>query len=298
MVAQTRRSSRIEHVMKTLGVIANPVKDQAGRVLVRLAERAVQAGIALVPDDGTAALMGQAGGRGPAAMDGVDAIMVLGGDGTLLRAVQALHGRDVPIIGVNLGGLGFMTSVAETELERAVDCLARDEFGISQRTMLECRVASTAAGAGPFRALNDVVMTSMESRVATLRMQVDGQAVGDFVCDGVILSTPTGSTGHSLSAGGPLLMPEARALVVSLICPHTLSTRPLVLPDDVTIEVTVVATSGGVFLTADGQVGQSLAAGDRVVVRRDPRGVRFIHLPGYSYFGVLRQKLHWRGSNV
>ena len=284
--------------MKTLGVIANPVKEHAGQVLARLTARAAKAGIALVPDTVTAALMGQAPPAAGAAMDGVDAVMVLGGDGTLLRAVQALHGRDVPVIGVNLGGLGFMTSVAETELDRAVDCLARDEFSVSQRTLLECRVASAETGAGPFRALNDVVMHAMHSRVATLRMQVDGQQVGDFVCDGLILSTPTGSTGHSLSAGGPLLMPEARALVASLICPHTLSTRPLVLPDDVTIEVTVAATAGGVFLTADGQVGQSLAAGDRVVVRRDPRGVRFIHLPGYSYFGVLRQKLHWRGSNV
>lgn len=284
--------------MKTLGVVANPVKDQAGQVLGRLAALAAEAGIALIPDAATATLMGQAPDPAAAAMDGVDAIMVLGGDGTLLRAVHTLRGRDVPVIGVNLGGLGFMTSVAEIELERAVDCLARDEFGVSQRAMLECRVASAEAGAGPFRALNDVVMNSMHSRVSTLRMQVDGQQVGDFVCDGLILSTPTGSTGHSLSAGGPLLMPEARALVVSLICPHTLSTRPLVLPDDVTIEVTVAATSGGVFLTADGQIGQSLAAGDRVMVRRDPCGVRFIHLPGYSYFGVLRQKLHWRGSNV
>ena len=284
--------------MKTLGVIANPVKEQAGRVLARLAARAATAGITLVPDTATAALMGRMPDPAGAAMDRVDAIMVLGGDGTLLRAVQSLHGRDVPVIGVNLGGLGFMTSVAESELERAVDCLARDEFGVSRRAMLECCVASDEVGAGPFRALNDVVMTSMQSRVATLRMQVDGQPVGDFVCDGLVLSTPTGSTGHSLSAGGPLLMPEARALVVSLICPHTLSTRPLVLPDDVTIEVSVAATAGGIFLTADGQVGQSLAAGDRVVVRRDPRDVRFIHLPGYSYFGVLRQKLHWRGSNV
>ena len=298
-MAQTRRiGHREEDSMKTLGVIANPVKEQAGRVLARLAARAATAGITLVPDTATAALMGRMPDPAGAAMDRVDAIMVLGGDGTLLRAVQSLHGRDVPVIGVNLGGLGFMTSVAESELERAVDCLARDEFGVSRRAMLECCVASDEVGAGPFRALNDVVMTSMQSRVATLRMQVDGQPVGDFVCDGLVLSTPTGSTGHSLSAGGPLLMPEARALVVSLICPHTLSTRPLVLPDDVTIEVSVAATAGGIFLTADGQVGQSLAAGDRVVVRRDPRDVRFIHLPGYSYFGVLRQKLHWRGSNV
>ncbi len=285
--------------MKILGVVANVEKEQAPTVLARLSAQAARAGIALVPDFATAALMGVKDvTRGGPFPDSIEAVMVLGGDGTMLRAVRALAGRDVPVIGVNLGSLGFMTSVAQSDLDRAVDCLARDEYSISRRAILECRILSAGAAEGRYRALNDVVVTSIHSRVVTLRMHVNGQEVGDFVCDGLIVSTPTGSTGHSLSAGGPVLMPEAGALVVSLICPHTLSTRPLVLPDDVTIEVLVTASSGSLSASVDGQVGQLLSQGDRLSVRRDERGVRFMHLPGYSYFGVLRQKLHWRGSNV
>jgi NAD+ kinase len=285
--------------MKTLGVIANCRKESAGRVLTRLRERAAGAGITLFPDAATCELMNcPCALDGPAVFDQVEAVMVLGGDGTMLRAVRALEGRDLPVIGVNLGSLGFMTSVAESDLDRAVDCLARGEFGVSKRVVLECNARSAISGAGHYRALNDVVITSVHSRVVTLSVRVDDSSVGDFVCDGLILSTPTGSTGHSLSAGGPVIMPEAGALVVSLICPHTLSTRPLVLPDEVIVEVTVTASAGKVALTADGQIGQELAQGDRVEIRRASRHVRFIHLPGYSYFGVLRQKLHWRGSNV
>jgi NAD+ kinase len=285
--------------MKTLGVIVNARKERAGEVLARLRERSAAAGVELFPDAAACALM-----KIPCAVDApalfgrVEAVMVLGGDGTMLRAVRALEGRDLPVMGVNLGSLGFMTSVAESDLERAVDCLARGEFGVSKRAVLECNARSAVSGAGQYQALNDIVITSIHSRVVTLSMRVDGASVGDFVCDGLIVSTPTGSTGHSLSAGGPVIMPEAGALVVSLICPHTLSTRPLVLPDGVVIEVTVSASAGRTALTADGQIGQELAQGDSVEIRRASRTVRFSHLPGYSYFGVLRQKLHWRGSNV
>ena len=129
-------------------------------------------------------------------------------------------------------------------------------------------------------------------------MFVDNQEVGDFVCDGIIISTPTGSTGHSLSAGGPVLMPTSSDVVVTLICPHTLSTRPLVVPHDSVIEVRVMERAVGARLSVDGQVGQPLEIGDVVRATRSPQGVRFIHLPNYSYFTVLRQKLHWRGSNV
>lgn len=285
--------------MKTLGVIANCDKARARDVLLRLRTCAGRSGLALFPDPATATLMGvPCTADVPALYDRVEAVMVLGGDGTMLRAARALDGRDLPVIGVNLGGLGFMTSVAESDLERAVDCLARDEFSVSLRSVLETRVHSAAAGPVSYRALNDVVLTSAHFRVVTLAMKVGEQAVGDFVCDGLIVSTPTGSTGHSLSAGGPVLMPEARTIVVSLICPHTLSTRPLVLTDDVTIELTVARSTGKTALTVDGQVGLELAEGDRIEVRQAARGVRFAHLPGYSYFAVLRQKLHWRGSNV
>ena len=285
--------------MKTLGVIANTRKEQAAAVLQRLLVKAVELGVKIVPDQATAGLLGLRGETlSRDALRTVEAVMVLGGDGTMLRAVRELDGLDIPVIGVNLGSLGFMTSVAEKDLERGLECLVRRDYTLSLREMMDCSTRRGNARSVRYRALNDMVMTALSTRVVTLRMRVDGEDVGDFVCDGLIVSTPTGSTGHSLSAGGPVLLPAARAFVVSLICPHTLSTRPLVLPDDARIEVQVVRSVGDVALAADGQVSESLKEGDIVEVSRSAQGVRFIHLPGYSYFAVLRQKLHWRGTNV
>jgi NAD+ kinase len=285
--------------MKTIGVIANCGKEKAAAVLSRLKTKADSMGIRLLPEPETAALLGVASaGEDRTVLRSAEIVMVLGGDGTMLRAVRALDGRDVPVIGVNLGSLGFMTSVTEDKLEHALDCLAAGNYTTSLRTIMDCHVDSGGKGLADYRALNDVVMTSVGSRVATLRMTVNGESVGDFVCDGLVISTPTGSTGHSLSTGGPILMPSSRVLVTSLICPHTLSTRPLVFPDDALLSVEVVERSLGAKLVVDGQVDQALEVGDRVDIRRSGNGIRLIHLPGYSYFSVLRQKLHWRGSNV
>ena len=201
------------------------------------------------------------------------------------------------MIGVNLGALGFMTSVTENDLERALECLVSKNYTTSTRVLLDCSVMREGSSIGSYRALNDVVVVC-GSRVGTLRMTVNAEEVGDFVCDGLIVSTPTGSTGHSLSAGGPVLMPTSPAVVVSLICPHTLSTRPLVLSNDSVIEITVVERAVAANLAVDGQVGQPLEIGDLIRVTTSPHGVRLIHLPGYSYFAVMRQKLHWRGTNV
>lgn len=285
--------------MKTIGVIANCVKEKAPEVLGRLRTKAESLGIRLLPEPETAALLGlTATGTARDILRSAEIVIVLGGDGTMLRAVRALDGRDVPVIGVNLGALGFMTSVTEDKLEHALDCLVAGNYSTTLRTIIECDVIQRGQTVAKYRALNDVVLTSVGSRVTTLRMTVGGESVGDFVCDGLIISTPTGSTGHSLSAGGPILMPSSRALVASLICPHTLSTRPLVIHDDAVVAVEVVERSLGIKLGVDGQVGQALEIGDRVEIRRSGQGVRLIHLPGYSYFSVLRQKLHWRGSNV
>jgi len=284
--------------MKLLGVIANCAKERAPAVVARLRAKADQLGLKLLADSATAALMGVASSASPCdVVRQADTVMVLGGDGSMLRAVRELDGRDVPVIGVNLGSLGFMTSVTENDLERALDCLMRNDYTTSLRTMLDCSVIRNGCAEGTFRALNDAVI-ACGARVGTLRMSVDGQVAGDCVCDGLIVSTPTGSTGHSLSAGGPVLIPTSPAMVVTLICPHTLSNRPLVLSNDSTVEIAVVERAVGAKLTVDGQVGQALEIGDVVRVRRSPAGVRFIHLPGYDYFSVLRQKLHWRGSNV
>jgi NAD+ kinase len=284
--------------MKTLGVIANCEKERAPVVLARLRKKAESLGLTLFPDTATAGLMGLNSEATPYDVcQQADVVMVLGGDGSMLRVVRELDGRDIPVIGVNLGALGFMTSVTENDLERALDCLVQKNYTTSLRVMMDCSVLRDEAVVGAYQALNDSVIFC-GARVGTLRMSVDGQEVGDFVCDGLIVSTPTGSTGHSLSAGGPVLMPTSPAVVVSLICPHTLSTRPLVLTNESKIEVQVVERVVGGRLSVDGQIGQPLEIGDIVRVTRSRNGVRFIHLPGYNYFSVLRQKLHWRGSNV
>lgn len=284
--------------MKKLGVIANCAKERAPAVLARLRKKAEALNLTLLADTATAGLMNIRSVATPYdVVQNADTVMVLGGDGSLLRAVRELEGRDVPVIGVNLGALGFMTSVTENDLERALDCLVARNYSTSTRVLLDCMVIRGEVSVGAYRALNDVVLVC-GSRVGTLRMTVNGEEVSDFVCDGLIVSTPTGSTGHSLSAGGPVLMPTSPAVVVSLICPHTLSTRPLVLSNDSTIDVAVVERAVAANLAVDGQVGQPLEIGDVVRITKSSHHVRLIHLPGYSYFAVMRQKLHWRGSNV
>ncbi len=285
--------------MKTLGIIANCRKRHAPAVLEKLAKRASELGFELRAADATAELLP---GVDSEPLEDVfaasDVMMVLGGDGTMLSAVRAMHGRSKPLIGVNIGSLGFMTSVAEEDLSSALRCLRDETFVVSERTVAESVV--THAGASETHcALNDVVITSgPSSRITTLDVTIGDDAVTSYVCDGLIVSTPTGSTGHSLSAGGPILTPETRAFVISPICPHTLSSRPLVVPDTSEIRICLAGQSKEALLSVDGQIGLTIGSGDAVVVRRCEQRVRFLHLPDYDYFEVLRRKLRWRGSNV
>ncbi|MEI7437257.1 MAG: NAD(+)/NADH kinase [bacterium] len=285
--------------MKCIGLMANDQKPRAAEALARLCDHASALGFTLLADEKTRRLRGAdptVGALDAASLAAVEAIVVLGGDGTMLRAVRALHGLDVPLMGVNVGGLGFMTSVAEADLERALDCLRQDAFTISIRTVLDIVAHRGGETLAVFRALNEVALNTGTLRVITLSVQVDGDPMGEITGDGLIVATPTGSTGHSLSAGGPVLTPTATALTITGICPHAMSARPLVVPDCSVIRVTVSCADGDVICTADGQVSHPLRTGDEVVVNKSAQSVRFLHLPGYSWFGVLRQKLHWRGS--
>ena len=286
--------------MKTIGVVANCSKPSAPRILRRLAERARCHGLRLLAlDPASDFLPGARRAEADKKAPPVAVLMALGGDGTMLRAIRSLQGRDIPVLGVNLGSLGFLTSVGQQDMEHALDCLARGTFTTSRRALAECRVLRGSKRVSRYQALNDVVIDrGASSRIVTLNLLVGGEEVSAYRADGLIVSTPTGSTGHSLSAGGPILHPASRAFVISLICPHTLSTRPLVIPDDKRIVVEIARSTGDLPLSVDGQVGEPLRAGDRVAIRRSPRAVRFIHLPDYSYFSVLRQKLHWRGSTL
>jgi NAD+ kinase len=283
--------------MKTLGVIANTSKPRAEDVVGRIAAKARELGVALVAESTTAALSDDITEVSrEALLDQADAIAALGGDGTMLRAARVLDGRDTPVMGVNIGSLGFLTSIAEDELDHALESLAAGDIDLRHWAVADAVVLSQGKEAGYYRALNDVVLRGGSPRVVTLELSVDGDHVTSYVCDGLIVSTPAGSTGYSLAAAGPILTPSVEAFVISLICPHTLSSRPLVVPDSSEIVVTVGDTGGALFLTADGQVGQSLEQGDCVKIKRSEQDVRVVQIPGHSYFSVLREKLTWRGS--
>ncbi len=287
--------------VRKLAIVANCGKPRAADVLRRIAAGAAERGIALVSDAPVRALIGA--GAPLAEEDtvaGVDAVLALGGDGTMLRAVRAVNGRPIPVLGVNIGGLGFLTTVAEEELDRALTCLATGQGEISRVGVLACTVRRAGRELARYRALNEVVVSSGPSyRVITLDVSIDDDSVTSYVCDGLIVATPSGSTGHSLSAGGPILSPETPALVLSLICPHTLSWRPLVVPDRSAIAVTVAGSSAAdPTLNVDGQMSHGIRRGDTITVTRSPDDACFVRLPGYSYFNVLRRKLRWSGSNI
>jgi NAD+ kinase len=284
--------------MKHLGVIANTGKPRAAAVLQRLAALAQSLDLTLCTTAETAALLpGASVIAGGEAFRAVDAVLALGGDGTMLAAVRSLHGLNKPLIGVNIGSLGFMTSVSEQDMERALCCLRDETYLVSERSVAECVVRTVDGATDHYCALNDVVVSSgASSRVVRLEVSAGESLVTTYVCDGLIVSTPTGSTGHSLSSGGPIMLPETHAFVISVICPHTLSSRPLVVPDQTVIRVRVCEAIHHLRLSVDGQVGRALKSDDVVEVRRGARNVRFLHLPDYDYFSVLRRKLNWSGS--
>jgi NAD+ kinase len=286
--------------MKTIGVIANCGKRESRDVLKRLAAKASALGLTTISCGDTARYLPGCRTVNAARLGSrIDALIALGGDGTLLHAAHLLGKTDVPILGVNLGALGFLTSITVGELEEALDHLARGKFKLSKRTTATVVARRGARKLGSFCALNDIVVGwGRSSRIITVDAEVDGDRIASYRCDGLILSTPTGSTGHSLSAGGPIVHPESSVLLMNVICPHTLSARPLVLPDRAKLALTITSAARPLLLSVDGQEELTLRQGDRLLIERSPTPVRFVHLPGYSYFRVLRQKLQWRGSSV
>lgn len=286
--------------MKTIGVVANILKPQAPAVLARLSATARHLGLRLVAPPDTARLLPGARRSNPERFrPGLEAVLALGGDGTLLHAARMAQLTETPILGINLGKLGFLTSATVDELDEGLTLLVKGGYRISPRTVAEVAVVRDGRKLGTYRALNDIVAGwGRSSRITTFAVEVDGEMMTSYRCDGIIVSTPTGSTGHSLSAGGPILHPEADVLLLNVICPHTLSARPIVLPDRSQLALTVTGAAKPLLLSVDGQEEMQLRQGDRLVVQRSRRNVNLIHLPGYRYFNVLRQKLQWSGSSV
>lgn len=229
--------------------------------------------------------------------ESLDLLLTLGGDGTLLRGARYLAGRDIPILGVNLGRLGFLTSCGGDEFEDALRLWSRGEFMAENRMTLDSRAYGVdGAPRGNWRCLNDVVLHKGGfARVVRFAVYVDGEPIGAFGADGVVISTPTGSTGYSLSAGGPVVVPTVESIIVTPVSPHTLAMRPLVLPPDVEVAVSAEDGPEGLLVTVDGQVGTTFTSGETLRIRRASTPVRIVRFPGTSFFVRLRHKLGWGG---
>ena len=223
-----------------------------------------------------------------------DLIVVLGGDGTLLSVARLVERPKVPILGVNLGGLGFMTEVAVDELESVLERTLAGDFTVERRMTLEVRLESKRAKPKKFRVLNDAVIAKgARSRIIDLEAYIGKEYLCTYRADGLIISTPTGSTAYSLAAGGPILYPSLGAIVLSPICPHTLTNRPIVVSSKSTIRVMVRSGGNTVFLSPDGQQGVVLKDGDVVEARDYGVPVSLVKAPSRGYFEILRDKLKW-----
>jgi NAD+ kinase len=281
--------------VRALGICVKPEQPQVADLVGELEDWLRERGIRTELDPQAARWKGETAPPFEETAGKVDLVVVLGGDGTLLAAARAVGTRAVPILGVNLGGLGFLTDTASGELYRALEDVLAGRYKVETRMRLEVGAERNGRSLGRFLALNDAVIgKSALSRMIELETLADGAPVTTYHADGLIAATPTGSSAYSLSAGGPLLLPEFEAIVLTPICPHTLTQRPLVQPQTSRVEIRVHLQRGGdVHLTVDGQVGEALAEGDVVHVRRSEHPVHLLVPPGRNRFEVMRAKLRW-----
>ncbi len=281
--------------MIRLGVVGHLGYEGLPDVLATLRRLTPALGLALSYEDSLREIAGE--GAQPFVPGAVDAMLTLGGDGTLLRASRIVEDHPVPILGINLGRLGFLTCCPVAQLEDALRRLASGDYIVEPRMTLEAHVRDEAGKSlASWRALNDVVLHKGGfARVVTLWVQANGETVAHYSADGIVLATPTGSTAYNLSAGGPVVFPTLDVILVTPVSAHTLALRPLVLPPTSEITVRVEDGPDELLVTVDGQVGASFAPGETLVVRRSAHPVPIVRFPGTSFFSTMREKLHWGG---
>ena len=280
--------------MRRVGVVAKASSPEAIATAHELADWLARKGLDVALDEhsrrahpaGEGAVVYHSG-------DPFDLVVVLGGDGTLLSVARNLAG-DGPILGVNLGTLGFLTEINRSELYPAMVQVLQGRFETEERSLLDIELRRDGAETRRYRVLNDAVVgKSALSRIIEISLRVDDHLVARYRSDGVIVSTPTGSTAYNLSAQGPILFPRLPVMVLTPICPHTLSLRPLVVPDSSQVEVTLETQREEVYLTLDGQEGTTLGFGDCVRATRSGQTVRLVRTSGRTFYDGLRNKLHW-----
>jgi len=270
--------------IKTVGLIAKPRIDRAAKLVPELIAWLEARGVAVFLDEEAAGYAGRSPGL---SRDQVAAqsqlLVVLGGDGTLLSAARASLGHNLPLLAVNLGGLGFLTAIKIEELYPQLERALHGDFRVAQRRMLHVELWRGDRRIAAHEALNDVVLTKAEiARMIDLEVQVDNHFVCVYKADGLIVATPTGSTAYSLSAGGPIMFPSVAATAITPICPHTLTNRPV-----------IVLYNSPTYMTIDGQVGEILESGDRIICRRSEHCISLVRPPDMMFFDVLREKLKW-----
>src|SRR4051794_534280 len=286
---------------QSIGLIAHTRKAGAADLIRAVSAEFARLSIPVLVERETAALVGQDSPHSVSDLGrAAELLVVLGGDGTILNVVGQLGDVNRPIFGINIGSLGFLTCAASAAYREAVEHIASGNIEFSDRALLDVHIDP----AGPdthqvLRCLNDAVFSRGEiSRLIRLAVRVNGEALTEFNADGLIIATPTGSTAYSLSAGGPILAPESGSLVITPICPHTLTNRSIIVDEKAVVEVEATERDYPVFLTVDGRQPVHIEPGSVITVRKAAQCLPLAALPGVSFFSVVRQKLKWRGSNL
>ncbi len=271
--------------IKRVGLIGNSQKSESAGMIRKAARLVERAGRKALVDGDVASLAREA-----------DLLLVFGGDGTMLKAARDMDGARTPLLGINIGGLGFLTAVSSKDLSMALDRLWKGDFEYEARALIE--VSGRCNGETICQsALNDIVVSrGALSRLISLDVSVNGEHLTRYRCDGLIVSSPTGSTAYSLAAGGAVVLPTAEVFALTPICPHALSNRSIILPLDSKIRIKAIKPARATILSVDGEVVAELDADDEVMVRRSANIVRLVHLADCSFLETLRRKLQWRGA--
>jgi NAD+ kinase len=297
----TGEKSRKSPAFKRVGVLANPTKPESGKGVKRVIEKLREFGVKIYTDEDTCRLVDDDSCRKAAIVvdrltlpDKVEVILVLGGDGTFLTVARLVDKKPVPLIGINFGTLGFLTEISIDEIEECIERLMAGEFVRENRPVIRVKVVRRNGHISIYRCVNEVaIKRDTLARIIEVELTADGEYLTTFRGDGVIVATPTGSTAYSLSAGGPILIPTLNAMLLTPICPHTLTLRPLVLKGETCLTAKLKTKSENVMVIFDGQEGIELRAGDQIEITRSPYDLLILRDPRKSYYQTLREKLKW-----
>ena len=286
--------------MKKIGLFCKPKAPSAAKTLNKLIHWLRKLNCQVFLDTATATIINEPSSHSKATISEIaDLLIVLGGDGTLLSVARAAHSHNVPILAVNLGSLGFLAEISIDELYPTLENILNEKFKIESRMLLNAYIWRNGKKVEDYNVLNDIVINKgVVARVINLQVLVDGQYMTSYRADGLIIATPTGSTAYSLSAGGPIIHPSMQTLVLSPICPFTLTNRSILIPDQSIIQVKLDAEYNDVRVTLDGQESYKMKAGDILEIQKTKTTLQLIKGPNKNYYKILRKKLHWGTQNV